>query len=210
MKYVVESWSRGRWRWEGLGSGRSERNCIGLEENINEWDGSLRSGLGRLGRNDSASTTFVSNVPHDDAAPSPASLASLVVPSLPSLAPLHVDNSLATAPPPNNSYPTHQFIEDFRIPFNSPDTATADPDFKKQKEVIATQAPQPAPETSAISYPPSASVPLVDVLLQPNTIPLTPPATQTFPSPASSAPALDNILHTGPSLFFLFSYYNFN
>ena len=152
-------------------------------------------------RSDSASTTFVSNVPHDDAVPSPASLASLVVPSLPSLAPLHVDNSLATAPPPNNSYPTHQFIEDFRIPFNSPDSATADPDFKKQKEVIATQAPQPAPE---------ASVPLVDVLLQPNTIPLTPPATQTFPSPASSAPALDNILHTGPSLFFLFSYYNFN
>ena len=61
MKYVVESWSRGRWRWEGLGSGRSKRNGIGLEENINEWDGSGRriadcgsfwSGLGCLGGND--------------------------------------------------------------------------------------------------------------------------------------------------------------
>lgn len=51
---IVESWSRGCRRWEGLGKGRSQRDDIRLE-NGNGWDGRGRriadygSFWGRLG-----------------------------------------------------------------------------------------------------------------------------------------------------------------
>ena len=160
--------------------------------------------------NDSTSTALARTVSHDDAAPSSASLATPVTQSFPLPPPLHVDNSLATVPPLNNFYPTHQTVESSRAPVPVPITlldpatvgAMRDPDFKKKKGDVATQPPQIAPEASAIGYPSSASVPPIAVLLQPNTIPLTPPVPQTLPSPAYSTPTLDNMLHTGPSLFF--------
>ena len=141
--------------------------------------------------NDSAPTALLALiVPHNDAAPFPASLVvSPVAPSFPLPVPLHAYNSLVTVPSLNNSHPTHQTIESSRVPWtvSSLDRVT-----------------QPAPEASSFSYPPSASIPPVDDLLQPNAIPLTSSAPQTFPAPApaSSAPALDNMPHTGPSLFF--------
>jgi hypothetical protein len=60
-----------------------------------------------------------------------------------------------------------------------------DPDFKKQKGAIITPAPLSVPEASAISYPPSV------------------PQTLSAPTPSSASVALDNTLHTGPSLYFL-------
>ena len=112
-----------------------------------------------------------------------------------------------TVPPHDNSYPTRHAIESLRFPVTPPDPASSgamrDPAFNKQesaeqKRAIVTPMPQPAPEVSAISYPPSIPVPPIAVL-QPSVIPLTPPVPQTLPTPASSAPALDNILLTGPS-----------
>ena len=153
--------------------------------------------------NDSASTALAPVVPHDNPALSPASLASPVTPPFPLPEPFHVDETLTTLPPNDNSYPTRQSFENLCVPATSPDPASAgairDPVFKTQKGAIAILAPQSTPEVSTISYPPSASVPPVAVL-QPNVITLTPPVPQTLPTPASSAPALDNTLLTGPSL----------
>ena len=146
---------------------------------------------------------------HDEPSLSPASLAGPAAPSFPLPAPFRVDEGITTVPLHDNSRITRQTTQSFHFPVTSPDPASAgamrDPVLKKQKSktrVIVTPAPQPATEASAIRYPPSASVPPVAVL-QPNVIPLTPPVPQTLPTPASSAPALDNTLLTGPSLSFL-------
>ena len=157
--------------------------------------------------NDPASTASAPVVPHDDPAPSPASLVTPIAPSFPLPEPFHIDENLMTVPPHDNSYPTRHAIESLRFPVTPPDPASSgamrDPAFNKQesaeqKRAIVTPMPQPAPEVSAISYPPSIPVPPIAVL-QPSVIPLTPPVPQTLPTPASSAPALDNILLTGPS-----------
>ena len=157
--------------------------------------------------NDSASTALA-NVPHDDTALSPTSLVTPVAPSFPLPEPFHVDESLKTVPPHDNSYPTRQTFENLRVPVTSSDPASAgamrDPVFnnqesEEQKRAIITLTPQSAPEPSAISYPPSASVSPITVL-QLNATPLTPPIPQTLSTPSSSAPALDNTLLTGPSL----------
>ena len=128
-------------------------------------------------------------VPHDDAALSPPSPASPVAPSFPLPTPSRVDESLTAVAPHDNSHPTCQTTEGFRVPVTSPDPASAgemqDPDFKKQKGAIITPAPLSVPEASAISYPPSV------------------PQTLSAPTPSSASVALDNTLHTGPSLYFL-------
>ena len=150
-------------------------------------------------RNDSAFTALAPIVPRGDPALAP-SLAGPVAPSFPLPEPFHVDQSLTTVLPHDNSYPTHQTFENLHVPITSASTgATKDPVFRKQK---VTPAPQSAPEACAISYPPSALVPPISVL-QPNVIPLTPPVPQILPTPASSAPTLDNTLLTGQSLPFL-------
>ena len=141
--------------------------------------------------NRSSSTTSLPTVSHDDPSPSPASLASPAAPSFSLPAPFCVDDSITTMSLHDNSRPTRQTTESFHFPVSSPDPASAgamrDPVLKKQKSktqkrFVVTPAPQPAPEASAISYPPSAP--------------------QTLPAPApSSASAL--VLHTSASLFFL-------
>ena len=154
--------------------------------------------------------TFLLSDSHDNPSLAPASLASLATPSFPLPAPSHVDD-IATALLHDNSRPTRQTTQNFRVPVTSPDPASAgamqDPVLKKQKSkfqkrFVVTHAPQPASEASAIRHPPSASVPSVDVF-RPNVVPLTPPVPQTLPTPASTAPALDNTLLIGPSLSFL-------
>ena len=125
--------------------------------------------------------------------------------------PIDVDNSFTTVPLPNNSHPTRQTIGSFRIPVTSPDEPTADTmrdpvsrklKSKRQKRDVINPMPQPAPETSAISYPPSAPVPPVTVLRLDAT-PRTSRVPRNLPAPASSVPALENTFHPGPSLFFL-------
>ena len=158
--------------------------------------------------NDPAPTTLAPIVPYEhDPAPSPASLVTPNAPSFPLPELFHIDESLTTVPTHANSYPTRHTIESLRVPVTPPDPAssgaTRDPGLKEQesgeqKQVVVTPTPQSAPEVSAISYPPSTPVPPVAVL-QPNVITLTSPVPQTFPTPAFSAPALDNILLTGPS-----------
>ena len=152
------------------------------------------------------STALAPIVPHGDPALAPASLAGRVAPSFPLPEPFHVDESLTTVPRHDNSRTTGQAFENLPVPVTSPGPASAgairDPAFNKQesgekKQFIVAPAPQSAPETSPNSYPPSASVASVAVV-QPNVIPPTPPIPQTLPTPASSAPALDSILHTGP------------
>ena len=137
-----------------------------------------------------SSTTSLPPDSHDDPSLSLTSLASLAAPPFPLPAPFHVDESLTTVPPHDNSHPIRQTPQSFRIPVTSPDPASAgamrDPVLKKQKSkkqkrVIDTPALQPAPETSAISYPPSVP--------------------QTLPAPAPSA--LDNTLQSSASLSFL-------
>ena len=154
--------------------------------------------------NDSASTAIVHCVPHGDPAQFPTSLVTLVAPSFPLPEPSHVDKSLTTVPPLDIPHSTRQTAENFLVPATSPDAASAGAmRDQEQKRVIVTLTPQPAPEASVISYPPSSSVPPVAVL-QPNVIPLAPPFPQTLLMPASSAPALDNDTpHAGPSLPFL-------
>ena len=137
-----------------------------------------------------SSTTSLPPDSHDDPSLSLTSLASPAAPPFPLPAPFHVDESLTTVPPHDNSHPIRQTPQSFRIPVTSPDPASAgamrDPVLKKQKSkkqkrVIDTPALQPAPETSAISYPPSVP--------------------QTLPAPAPSA--LDNTLQSSASLSFL-------
>ena len=157
--------------------------------------------------NDSAPTALA-----PDPAPSPTSLVTPVAPPFPLPEPFHADESLTTVPPNDNPYPTCQAIENVDDPVTSPDPSSAgamrDPAFdeqessREQRGVIATPTPQPASEASAISYPPSASVPPVAVL-QSNVIPLIYPVHQTLPTPGSSAPAPESQLLTGPSLPFL-------
>ena len=156
--------------------------------------------------NGSASTASAPIVPHDDPALSPTSLVTPIAPSVPLPEPFHVDESLTTVPPHDNSYPTCQTFENIGVSVTSPVPASAsvmqDPVFNKQesgeqKPVTVTPTPQSAPEASAIGYIPSASV-IPIAVLQLNVIPLTP-----LPTPALSTPALDNALLTGPSLSFL-------
>ena len=160
--------------------------------------------------NDPAFTASPPIVPHNDTAPSPTFLAGPVTPPFPLPEPFHVDESLMTVPPNDNSYPTRQTIENLHIPVTSPDPASAsvmpdsvlnEQESGEQKRVNITSTPQFAPEVSTISYPPSASVPPVVAALQSDVIPLTPSIPQTLLAPApSSASALDNTLHTSMSL----------
>ena len=124
--------------------------------------------------------------------------------------PIDVDNSFTTVPFPNNSYPTRHTIEPFRLPVTSAnqpsagtmrDSVSKNLKSKRQKRDVVTTAPQPAPEASAISYPPSPITPIA-ALIRPNDIPRTSRVPRT-PAPASSTPVLDNTHHTGLSLFFL-------
>ena len=158
--------------------------------------------------NESASTALAPIVPHDDPVLStaPTSLVTSVAPSFSLPEPLHIDESLTTMPPHDNSYPTRQTIENLHVPVTSPDPASTGAmldvlasnkqESGEQKRVIVTPTPQSAPEAATIGYLRSASVVPIAVL-QPNDIPLTP-----LPTPASSAPALDNALLTGPSRSF--------
>ena len=165
---------------------------------------------GRI-HNHSDSNALAHIVPHDHPTLSPSLLVTPVAPSftLPEL--FHADETLPTVPPHDNSYPTRQTIENLRFPVTSPDPASAatmrDPASKKlkshrQKRDIVTTSPQPAPEPSATSYPPSAPAPPVTVPLRPHTIPQTSRVPRTLPAPAPSVPALDNTLHSGLSLSF--------
>ena len=160
--------------------------------------------------NDSASTALAPIVTHDDPPLFPASIAGPVTPSFPLPEPFHVDESLTTVPPYDNSYPTRQTIENLCVPVTSPDPASAsvmpdsvlnEQESGEQKRVNITSTPQFGPEASTISYPPSASVPPVVTVLQSDVIPLTPSIPQTLLAPApTSASALDNTLYTSMSL----------
>ena len=132
---------------------------------------------------------------HDDPSLSLASLASPAAPSFSLPAPSHVDEDITTVPSHDNSRVTRQTTQSFQVPVTSPDPASAGAmrdlvlkkqKSKKQKRFVVTPAPQPTPESSAISYPPSV------------------PQTLLAPAPSSASVALDNTLHTSSSLSFLF------
>jgi hypothetical protein len=143
----------------------------------------------------SASTTIPRTVQHDNAPPSPASRASPVALSLPLPSPLHIDDSLKSVLPLDNSRPTHQSVESLRIPITSPDQAIAGAMQDFVASDITTSSP--TPETFISAPPRSSTSPLVAVPLRHNADPLTPPD---LLNPSSSAPnpVLDNILLRGP------------
>ena len=151
--------------------------------------------------NGSTSATLAPIVPHDDPALAPAPLAGPVAPSFPLPEPFHVDESLTTVPPHDNSYSTRQSNENLHVPVTSPSPSPAsagamrDPVFKERKRVTVTFTPQPASEISAISYPPSTPVPPVAVL-QPNVIPLAPPVPQTSLDNSHPTDQTIKIFHT--------------
>jgi hypothetical protein len=151
--------------------------------------------------NGPASITFPLPVPHDDPAPFPGSRTGLVAPSLPVLAPLHIDESLTAPPPLDNLHPTRT-VDNLHVLVTSP---LADPaTIGALRDVVATGIATPllTPETSfSTSTPPlsSASQP-PDISLQHNANPLAPSNPPNLSSSASSNAALDNILHIGQSL----------
>ena len=148
---------------------------------------------------DSASRTCLRDVPHDDAALSPASPVSPVAPPSPSPVPLPVDNSLTTAPLPGNLLSIHQTTESFPVSVTSPDQAATS--AMRDTVTLGIATPLPTPEIST-STPPLSPTSLSDsVSLRHSTNALTPPCPPNFPSSVSSNPALDNMLDTGPSLF---------
>jgi hypothetical protein len=169
------------------------------DEDINLWDRAIYPVCTVPGHihDDSTLTAVALTVPHDDAALSPASLASPVGPSFPLTAPVHVDNSLTTVPPLDNSN-ARQTTESSRVPVTSEDQATAG--AMRDSVTAGITHPLPTPETSAPTPPPlSTSLP-ASVSLQQSANLLAPFCPPNFPSSASSNPALDNILHTGPLL----------
>jgi hypothetical protein len=139
----------------------------------------------------SASTTIPRAVQHDNAATSPASRANSIAPSLPLPSPSHIDESLRSVPPFDNSHPTHQSIESLRIPITSPDQAIAGAIQDFVASGITTSSP--TPETFISAPPRSSTTPLVAVPLQHNADSLTPSDSLNL-SPSASTPVLDNIL----------------
>ncbi|KAN0140634.1 hypothetical protein V8E53_001843 [Lactarius tabidus] len=144
--------------------------------------------------NVSASTTSPHTVPHDGAAISPTSLPSPVVRSFPLPAPFHVDESPTTVSPLDNSNPTRQIIESFRVPVTSPDQAAAC--GMRDTVPLGITTPLPTPETSTptphlLSTSIPASVPPQHC---PN--PLAPSCPPNFQTLASSNPSLDRVLHS--------------
>jgi hypothetical protein len=135
--------------------------------------------------------------PVHNAALPPVSRTSLEAPSLPGPAPLHVDESLTPLPPLDNPYPTHQIVDSPRIPLTSPNPATDG----AMRDIVASGliTPHPTLETSTSTSPLSSAPRPPDVSLQHNTNLLAPFDPPNLP-PLTSITALDNILHTGPSL----------
>jgi hypothetical protein len=147
--------------------------------------------------NGSASTTF-GPVPHDGAVMSPTSLAGPVAPSSPLPTPFHVDNSLTTVPAHDNSYATHETIENACVPVTSPDQATAG--GTREAVTLGITTPLRTPEMSTSSpHLLSTSLP-ASVPSQHCPTPLEQSCPPNLPSSASSNSALDHILHAGPSL----------
>ena len=158
---------------EGTNSVPTRFSSATADNNINLWDRDTYPLCNVSGHthNDSTSTALA-----PDPALSPTSLVTTAAPSFPFPEPFHVDESLTTVPPHDNSYPTRRTIENLHVPVTSPDPASAGVmRDQEQKQVIVTPTPQPA----------------------------TPLVPQTLPTSASSAPTLDNTLLTGPSLSFL-------
>ena len=142
----------------------------------------------------SASTTVpppVTPVPHDAAVMSPVS--SPDVPSLPVLAPLHVEESPTDPPPLDNPSPTHRAVDNLSVPVTSPDPTTA-----------RITPPHPTPETSTSSStftsPLSSALQPAVVSHQQNESPLPHSDPTNLSSSASSNTVIGDILHTGPSL----------
>jgi hypothetical protein len=151
--------------------------------------------------NGSASTTSPHIDPHDDAAPSPASLTSPVAPSFPLPAPFYVDESVMTVPPLDISHPARQIIEHVRVPVTFPDQATAG--GMRDTVTLGIMTPLPTPEASTSSPDLLSTFQPAPVPPQHCSNPLAPSRPPNFPSSASSNPSLHQILHTGPSLLLM-------
>jgi hypothetical protein len=147
---------------------------------------------------DSASPSFPHIVPHNDAALSSGSPASPVAPPFPLPAPFHVDDSLTSVPPPDNSHPTCQTIESSRISVASPDQAA--PSEMRGTVTLGIATPLPTPAISTSTPPPLFTSLPASVSLQHNANPLAPSCPPNLPSSVPSNLALDNILHIGSSL----------
>ncbi|KAI9447281.1 hypothetical protein BJY52DRAFT_360270 [Lactarius psammicola] len=148
---------------------------------------------------DSTSTAYTPTILHDNAALSPASLASPDAHSLSVPTPLRVVESLTDVPLPDNFHPAHQTtIESLRIPVTSPDPAITGAIRDIVTSGITT--PDPPLETSTSALPLSSTPPAVAVALHYNPDLLTPSDLPNLPSSASSNLVLDNILPTGSSL----------
>jgi hypothetical protein len=146
----------------------------------------------------SASITFPRPIPHDDAAPSQVPLTKLDVPSFSVLAPFHVDESLTTPPPLDNSHSTHHAVDRLRAPVTPPDPAAAG----AMRDIVTAGITllHLTPETSTPTSPLlSTSQPAGDSLQHSETL-LSPSRPPDLPSSASSNTAIDDILYTGLSL----------
>ena len=146
------------------------------------------------GHNPNRSSSTISPLifPHDDAAPSPA-------PSFPLPAPFHADDTLMTVPPLDNSHPTRKTLENFPVPVTSPDQATAG--TMRETSALGVTTPLPTPDISKPTSPLLSTSLLASVFPRTDPTTLVPSCQPNFPSSASSNPTLNNILHTGPSLF---------
>ena len=150
---------------------------------------------------ESASTTFSRNVLRDDAALSPASPPSPDTPSLSVPAPLHVDKSLTTVPPLDDSHPTQQTVDSLRAPVTTPDPASAE----AVQDIVDTGITSPTPEAYTFAPPLSSTSPSAAVSLLNNSDPLMPSDSPNLPSFASD-PVLEDTLPTGLSLSFKFAH----
>jgi len=142
-------------------------------------------------QDNSTSPTIPHTVQHDNTALPPASPASPVASSFPLPSPFHIDESLRSVPPLDNSHPTHQSTENLRVPITSPDQAIAG--AIQDSVASGITASSLTPETVISAPPRSSTSPLVAVPLRHNADPLTPPDSLNLSSSASNA-VLDNRL----------------
>ncbi|KAN0140605.1 hypothetical protein V8E53_001814 [Lactarius tabidus] len=166
------------------------------DEDINLWDRAIYPVCAVTGHihDDSASTAVALTVPHDDAALSPASLASPVGSSFPLTALVHVDNSLTTVPTVDNSHLIRQTTESSPVPDTSPDQATAG--ATQETATLGITTPLPTSEAPTSASPLSSTSLPVSVSLQHSPIPLAPSCPPSLTSSASANPTLENILDT--------------